>query len=171
MRPDVARYEKNLREELDGSALYAALAAAEVDPVRKDLFRQLSQAEAGHAQLWREKLAAAGVDAGGFTASLRTRILARLARRFGPRFVLPAIAATEFADRDNFPVGDRDVAAKGGHAGAINDSTIFNHEIIRHRLSLLVMRRWVVGQRARGGEGRAPSLSRGATPPPAHPSS
>ena len=42
MRPDIARYEKNLREELDGSALYAALAAAEVDPVRKDLFLQLS---------------------------------------------------------------------------------------------------------------------------------
>jgi len=31
MRPDIARYEKNLREELDGSALYAALAAAEAD--------------------------------------------------------------------------------------------------------------------------------------------
>jgi len=63
MKPDIARYEKNLREELDGSALYAALAAAEVDPTRKDLFLQLSQAEAGHAQLWREKLTAAGVDA------------------------------------------------------------------------------------------------------------
>jgi len=73
MRPDIARYEKNLREELDGSALYAALAAAEVDPTRKDLFLQLSQAEAGHAQLWREKLTAAGVDAERFTPSLRTR--------------------------------------------------------------------------------------------------
>jgi len=51
MKPDIARYEKNLREELDGSALYAALAAAEVDPIRKDLFLQLSQAEARHAQL------------------------------------------------------------------------------------------------------------------------
>jgi hypothetical protein len=100
--PDIARYEKNLKEELDGSALYAALAAAEVDPTRKDLFLQLSQAEAGHAQLWREKLTAAGVDAERFTPSLRTRILARLAQRFGPRFVLPAIAATEFADRDKY---------------------------------------------------------------------
>ncbi len=62
MKPDIARYEKNLREELDGSALYAALAATEVDSIRKDLFRQLSQAEAGHALLWRQKLIAAGVD-------------------------------------------------------------------------------------------------------------
>ena len=120
MRPDVARYEKNLREELDGSALYAALAAAEVDPVRKDLFRQLSQA--GHAQLWREKLTAAGVGAERFTPSLRTRILARLARRFGPRFVLPAIAAAEFADRDKYS-GQADASAlsseERGHAAVI----------------------------------------------------
>src|ERR1700751_3724832 len=93
MKPDTARYEKNLREELDGSALYAALAAAETDSTRKDLFLRLSQAEAGHAQVWREKLTAAGVDAERFTPSFRTRILARLAHRFGPRFVLPTIAA------------------------------------------------------------------------------
>jgi VIT1/CCC1 family predicted Fe2+/Mn2+ transporter len=122
MRPDIARYEKNLREELDGAALYAALAAAEVDPIRKDLFLQLSQAEAGHAQLWGEKLTAAGVDAERFTPSLRTRILARLARRFGPRFVLPAIAATEFADRDKYS-GQADASAlsseERGHAAVI----------------------------------------------------
>ena len=53
MKPEITCYEKNLREELDGSTLYAALAAAELDPSRKDLFLQLSQAEAAHAQLWR----------------------------------------------------------------------------------------------------------------------
>ena len=42
---DIRRYTKNLRDELDGAALYAALAAAESDPVRKDLFLQLSQSE------------------------------------------------------------------------------------------------------------------------------
>src|ERR1700687_180483 len=122
MRPDVARYEKKLREELDGSALYAALAAAEVDPTRKDLFLQLSQAEAGHAQLWREKLTAAGVAAERYTPSLRMRILARLAQRFGPRFVLPAIAATEFADRDKY-AGQPDASSlsseERGHATVI----------------------------------------------------
>ena len=122
MAQDVARYERNLREELDGSALYAALAAAEIDPVRKDLFLQLSQAEAGHAQLWREKLSAAGVNAERFTPSFRTRILARLAQRFGPRFVLPAIAAAEFADRDKYS-GQADASAlssdERGHAAVI----------------------------------------------------
>jgi vacuolar iron transporter family protein len=122
MKPETTRYEKNLREELDGSALYAALAAAEVDPIRKDLFLQLSQAEAAHAQLWREKLAAAGVDTEGFAPSFRTRILARLAQRFGPHFVLPAIAAAEFADRNKYS-GQADAVAlsadERGHAAVI----------------------------------------------------
>jgi rubrerythrin len=60
MSLDTARYKKNLRDELDGSALYTALAVAETDPVRKDLFLQLSQAEAEHAKIWGAKLAAAG---------------------------------------------------------------------------------------------------------------
>ena len=55
MIDDIERYRTNLRDELNGAALYAALAAAESDPLRKDLFLQLSQAESSHAQLWREK--------------------------------------------------------------------------------------------------------------------
>ena len=58
-KKDVARFRDNLQDEVEGAALYAALAAAETDPVRKDLFLQLSQAEAGHAQFWRDKLVAA----------------------------------------------------------------------------------------------------------------
>ena len=122
MRPEIARYERNLREELDGSALYAALAAAERDPIRKDLFLQLSQAEATHARLWREKRAEAGIDIEKFTPSFRTRVLARLAQRFGPRFVLPAIAAAEFADRNKYS-GQADASAlsseERGHAAVI----------------------------------------------------
>lgn len=110
MKPDIARYEKFLREGLDGSALYAALAEAEGDPVRKDIFLQLPQTEAAHAQVWREKLRAAGIDAGRYAPSVRTRIMARMARRFGPRFVLPAIAATEFADREKYS-GQADASA------------------------------------------------------------
>src|SRR5438270_13829838 len=102
MKPEIARYEKNLREELDGAALYAALAAAEADPVRKDLFLQLSQAEAEHAKVWKEKLAAAGIEDVRYAPSLRMRLLAWLALRFGPRFVLPAIADTEFADSNKY---------------------------------------------------------------------
>jgi VIT1/CCC1 family predicted Fe2+/Mn2+ transporter len=119
---DIRRYRDNLRDELNGAALYAALAAAEADPVRKDLFLQLSQAEAGHAKLWRDKLAAAGVHDESFAPGLRTRLLARLARHFGPRFVLPTIAAAEFSDRNKY-AGQSDAheisAEERGHAAVI----------------------------------------------------
>ncbi len=122
MVDDLDRYKRNLRDELDGAALYAALAAADPDPVRKDLFLQLSRAEAEHAETWRRKLEAAGVAPERFAPSFRTRMLARLARRFGPRFVLPAIAATEFADRDKY-AGQADAAQlsadERGHAAVV----------------------------------------------------
>lgn len=100
MTAEAKRYQDNLRDELNGAALYAALAAAESDPVRKDLFLQLAKAESAHAEFWRKKLIAAGVQQPSFVPDFRTRLLARLARRFGPRFVLPTIAAAEYADRN-----------------------------------------------------------------------
>jgi vacuolar iron transporter family protein len=124
---DVERYRSNLRDELDGAALYAALAEAEDDPVRKDLFLQLSQAEAGHAKVWREKLTTAGIAPVEHLPGFRTRLLARLARRFGPAFVLPAITATEFADRDKY-AGQRDAQAlsaeERGHAAVLGATAV-----------------------------------------------
>src|SRR3984893_10260581 len=122
MTGDIQRYRDNLRDELNGAALYAALAAAEADPLRKDLFLQLSQAEEHHARLWREKLAAAGVHDESFAPGLRTRLLARLARHFGPRFVLPTIAAAEFADRNKYAAQSdaQEISAEErGHAAVI----------------------------------------------------
>jgi vacuolar iron transporter family protein len=121
-RDDVDRYKRNLRDELDGAALYASLAAAEKDPVRKDLFLQLSQAECRHAALWREKLRGAGVEDKGYAPSFRTRLLARLAQRFGPRFVMSSVAAAEAADQNKY-AGQSDasalVADEHGHAAVI----------------------------------------------------
>jgi VIT1/CCC1 family predicted Fe2+/Mn2+ transporter len=99
---EIRRYRDNLRDELDGAALYKALAEVEPDKVRRDLFLQLSQAEAEHADVWRQKLQLAGVAAAPYTPSFRTRALGWLAKRFGPRFVLPTVAAFEFADRDKY---------------------------------------------------------------------
>jgi VIT1/CCC1 family predicted Fe2+/Mn2+ transporter len=102
MADDIKRFQDNLRDELNGAALYTALAEAEADPVRKDLFLQLAKSESAHAQFWRDKLTAAGVKQVAHVPDFRTRLLARLARRFGPRFVLPSIAAAEYADRDKY---------------------------------------------------------------------
>lgn len=122
MTADIKRVQDNLRDELNGAALYTALAAAETDPVRKDLFLQLAKAEASHAQFWREKLAAAGVEQADFVPDFRTRLLARLARRFGPGFVLPTVAAAEYADRNKYASqADAQVLSEEerGHAAVI----------------------------------------------------
>lgn len=122
MGDDIQRYRDNLQDELNGSALYTALADAETDPVRKDLFLQLAQAEATHAAFWREKLSAAGITDVAFTPDFRTQLLGRLARHFGPRFVLPTIAAAEFADRGKYaaqPDAQRLSAEEQGHAAIV----------------------------------------------------
>jgi len=122
MTADSKRYLANLQDELNGAALYAALAAAESDPLRKDLFLQLAQAESSHAQLWRDKLTAAGVRDERFVPAFRTRLLAKLAQRFGPRFVLPTIAAAEYVDRNKY-AGQSDAhaisAEERGHAAVL----------------------------------------------------
>ena len=122
MNSDIDRYRDNLRDELNGAALYAALAAAEADPIRKDLFLQLSQAESSHAQIWRDKLAAAGIHDEQFVPGFRTRLLAKLAQRFGPGFVLPTVAAAEFSDRNKY-ANQKDAqsisAEERGHAAVI----------------------------------------------------
>jgi VIT1/CCC1 family predicted Fe2+/Mn2+ transporter len=122
MTDDIERYRANLRDELNGAALYTALASAEPDPLRKDLFLQLAQAESNHANVWRDKLTAAGIKDDQFVPGFRTRLLAKLAKRFGPRFVLPGIAAAEFADRNKY-ASQRDAQAisaeERGHAAVV----------------------------------------------------
>jgi len=93
---------RNLRDELDGAALYDALADAEKNPKLSEVYRRLAAAERRHAGVWAEKLRTAGYDAPAFPPSSRTRLLVWLARRFGVRSVLPSVAALEYADRNKY---------------------------------------------------------------------
>lgn len=100
--PAIDRYLENLRGEQDGAALYEAVAAAEANPKLAEIYRRLAGAERRHAGIWAEKLRVAGVEVPAFRPSIRTRILAFLARRGGARFVLPSISALEQADRAKY---------------------------------------------------------------------
>lgn len=156
---DIARFRRNLRDELDGAALYAALADAEENPVRKDLFLQLSQAEASHAQHWRDKLLAVGVADERHAISFRTRLLGWLARRLGPRFVLPTIAAAEFSDRDKYTM-QPDAAAlsseEQGHAAVVQAVAARGRPGITIGADIAKAERWHRG--ASGNELRASVL-------------
>ncbi len=95
---DVARYRANLQAEVDGAALYRALAALESTPELGAVYTRMAESEERHAAVWRAKLEAAGAPAGAAGPSWRTRTLVAVARRLGPGLVLPTVAAHERAD-------------------------------------------------------------------------
>ena len=96
------RYRANLLGEVDGAALYRALADAEADPRLKDVYGRLAAAEEGHAEFWRKQLDRVGAHAGRLGLGWRTRALAWLARRFGPQFVLPTVNTLEQRDSGQY---------------------------------------------------------------------
>lgn len=93
----LSRYRANLRGEVDGAAIYDALATSETDPGLAKVFGRLAAVERAHGEFWRKRLAEKGAPYAP-APSLRARILSALARRFGPAFVLPALAASETRD-------------------------------------------------------------------------
>ncbi|WLT30531.1 VIT1/CCC1 family protein [Geothrix sp. PMB-07] len=107
------RHLDNWRDEMNGAAIYDALSQAEPEPTRKDIFRQLAESERRHAKVWLAKLEAAGVPAPRFRPELKTRLMRRLIRWFGPGFVITTVAAAEFADRNKY-AGQADAAALSG---------------------------------------------------------
>jgi len=99
---DVRRYTENLQGEVDGSALYGALAESEPDANLARVYRKLAAVEGAHAEFWRKQIAKSGHDNIALTPTFRARALRWLAKRFGPSFVLPTIAAAEARDIDAY---------------------------------------------------------------------
>jgi VIT1/CCC1 family predicted Fe2+/Mn2+ transporter len=94
-RASIRRYQANLDDEIDGIAIYRLLAEAERDEERRAIFEELAVVEERHADLWRRKLREAGVDPRERGPSLRVRLIGFIARRFGPRSVLPIVRGLE----------------------------------------------------------------------------
>lgn len=106
------RYRRNLQGEVDGEALYRALAESEPDPHLSDVYRKLSAVEASHKQFWQGKLDKLPGGEQAPAPSVRARTLGWLTRRFGAGFVLPTIAAAEA--RDSAAYDDQPEAAAAG---------------------------------------------------------
>src|SRR5262245_32618346 len=97
-RDDQQRYRQNLQGEVDGAAVYAALADAEKDENLARIYRRLAAVERAHAEFWQSRLNRNTK----LTPSFRARILSWLARRLGPGFVLPALASAEARDSSHY---------------------------------------------------------------------
>jgi VIT1/CCC1 family predicted Fe2+/Mn2+ transporter len=92
----------HLQDELDGVALYQALAVAEKNPKLAEVYQRLALVEQHHADSWRARLEAEGVVTPPHRPSWRTRTLIWLAQRFGVGAVLPSISALEQVDAHKY---------------------------------------------------------------------
>jgi len=99
---DLARYGQNYLIEMDGIELYRALAAAEKDEKRAEIFRKIVRAEERHAQRWIRLIQAGGGVLPAYRRSLRVRMLGWLARRFGTDRVVPIVSALEARDEPGY---------------------------------------------------------------------
>ena len=95
---DLSRYQANLQDEVDSAFLYRAIAEVEKQPQLASVYRRLAETEERHARFWEERLKAAGIAVAPPRPGWRTRVLAKLARRFGAQFVLPTIVEAEQGD-------------------------------------------------------------------------
>jgi VIT1/CCC1 family predicted Fe2+/Mn2+ transporter len=98
-RSECDRYQANRQAELEGVALYTALAEAEPDPEIAEVYERLAEEEATHAQLWEAKLRKLGEPVAPAPIGWRTRFVIWLARRFGPHVVLSTV--TDMEERDS----------------------------------------------------------------------
>jgi VIT1/CCC1 family predicted Fe2+/Mn2+ transporter len=94
--------QNHLQDELDGVALYQALAELEANPKVAEVYRRLANMEQQHADAWQERLRAANLPVPVHRLSWRTRTLIALARRFGVALVLPSISALEQSDAHQY---------------------------------------------------------------------
>jgi VIT1/CCC1 family predicted Fe2+/Mn2+ transporter len=99
---DARRYRTNLQGEVDGAALYQAMADAEQDPKISEVYSRLASVERAHGEFWAKRLETLKPGGRPLTPTMRARALAWLARRFGPSFVLPTVAAGEARDSTQY---------------------------------------------------------------------
>jgi VIT1/CCC1 family predicted Fe2+/Mn2+ transporter len=99
---DIERYRANYIVEKDGIALYRAMAAAEEDKKRAEIFEKLAQNEERHAQRWARLIESAGGKVPVHRPSARVHLLGWLARRFGTSRVIPIISSLEARDEAGY---------------------------------------------------------------------
>lgn len=95
---EISRYRANWQKEIDGAALYTALAENESKKELAEVYRSLAATEEKHAAVWEKRLIEAGVKLPKRQPSWRAHTMSLLAKRFGTKFVIPTIAGNEQAD-------------------------------------------------------------------------
>lgn len=88
-------WDEHFADEKDASWLYRRLASFDTNRERADLFGRLADVEDRHVAKWVELFRDAGRPLPAYSVARRTRLLAWVAKTFGPAAVLPLILAEE----------------------------------------------------------------------------
>jgi len=84
---------ENWRDEMESAWLYEVLVHVERDETRSGLFAALKRMAETQAKRWAQEIEKTGGRVPAFAPSVRTRIVGALVRAFGPRRLLPVLAA------------------------------------------------------------------------------
>jgi VIT1/CCC1 family predicted Fe2+/Mn2+ transporter len=98
------QFRRHWDDEMDGAAMYRAL-AARAEGEQREIFLELAAAEERHAGHWARKLVELGEPEPrrqDHRTGLKARVLGFLARRFGPDVVLPIVQRAEVADAGHY---------------------------------------------------------------------
>ena len=99
---DIRRYKVNYIKEQEGIALYRALARAEQNTQRAEIFEKLATAEEHHAARWATLLQDNDVALPLYRPSFRVRLLGWVSRTLGTQHVLPIVSGLEFRDQGEY---------------------------------------------------------------------
>src|SRR5512140_1977466 len=99
---DYQRYVANRQKEIDGAALYHALAKSEGQAQMADLYSKFAAAEEKHAAAWEKKIQDLKMPVPPRRLSWRAQAMIWLGQRFGAQFILPTVTGMERADSQSY---------------------------------------------------------------------
>jgi VIT1/CCC1 family predicted Fe2+/Mn2+ transporter len=120
------RFLDNWLDERNTAWLYRVISEIEKDKRIAEVYRRMEQIELRHALHWEKNLKDGGEAIPTFRPSRRTRILAWLARRFGPAMILPSMQTMEQNGVKSYQMQTegRELAGdEAGHANVISQIT------------------------------------------------
>jgi len=95
MADDLREWRHHWQDEADAAFLYRTLASVELDADTKGLYARLANMEERHTAIWGRLLAERNVELPPPAPSVRSRILAWWARRFGPGSIVKLLLHEE----------------------------------------------------------------------------
>ena len=135
MQPDgktIKIWKHHLQDEVDAGFLYSVFAGLESDPKRKDILSGLAGVENRHVIRWREMLATYDIKVKKQRPTLKARLMAWYARRFGSAFPLSQMLGEEASEVKDYLTLHRNSTL----ADAKETALILARESARHTESL-----------------------------------